>query len=71
MNRLALRPAEVAEAIGIARTRVYELIHSGELPAFRVGNSILVSVDAIKEWMARQEPAAAVALEMYTRVDRA
>ena len=37
MDRLLLRPAEAAEAIGIGRSKVYELLASGDLPSIRVG----------------------------------
>ena len=32
MDRLLLRPAEAAETIGIGRSKVYELLASGDLP---------------------------------------
>lgn len=32
-----MRVPEVAEELGIPRSRAYELIHEGELPAVRVG----------------------------------
>ena len=35
MDRLLLRPAEAAEAIGIGRSKVYELLASGDLPSIR------------------------------------
>jgi len=54
MDRLLLRPAEAAEAIGIGRSKVYELLASGELPSIRVGSSIRVPVDGLREWVARQ-----------------
>ncbi len=37
MDRLLLRPAEAAEAIGIGRSKVYELLASGDLPSIRSG----------------------------------
>ena len=39
MDRLLLRPAEAAEAIGIGRSKVYELLASGDLPSIRIGGS--------------------------------
>jgi excisionase family DNA binding protein len=54
MDRLLLRPIEAAEAIGIGRSKVYELLASGELPAIHIGGSVRVPVDALREWISRQ-----------------
>ncbi len=54
MERLLLRPIEAAEAIGVGRSKVYELLASGELPSIRIGASIRVPVDKLREWIARQ-----------------
>lgn len=51
MDRLLLRPVEAAEIIGIGRSRVYELLASGELPSIRIGTSVRVPVDALKRWI--------------------
>ena len=45
MEKLLLRPVEAAEVIGIGRSKVYELLSSGELPSIRVGASVRVPVD--------------------------
>ena len=60
MDKLLLRPAEAAEAIGVGRSKVYELLASGELPSIRVGSSIRVPVDALREWIAAQRTSAPV-----------
>ena len=54
MDRLLLRPVEAAEAIGIGRSKVYELLASGELPSIRVGSSVRVPVEALRAWIIRQ-----------------
>ena len=36
-NREWMRVTEVAELLGLPRTRTYELIQRGELPAVRIG----------------------------------
>jgi excisionase family DNA binding protein len=41
-GRLAYSPSEVAKAIGIGRTRVYELIERGAIPARKLGAHTLV-----------------------------
>ncbi len=54
VDRLLLRPTEAAEAIGIGRSKVYELLASGELPSIRIGGSVRVPVDALRAWIDRQ-----------------
>jgi excisionase family DNA binding protein len=51
VDRLLLRPAEAAEAIGIGRSKIYELLASGELPSIRIGGSVRVPVDALRVWI--------------------
>ena len=50
-EKLALRPTEAAEAIGVSRSRAYALIAKGELPSVRIGNSVRVPVDALRRWI--------------------
>lgn len=54
MDKLLLRPVEAAEAIGISRTKIYELLARGDLPSVRIGASVRVPVDALRAWIARQ-----------------
>ena len=54
MERLLLRPAEVAELLGVSRSRVYELIASRALPSVRVGLTRRVPVEALRRWIEQQ-----------------
>lgn len=54
MDRLLLRAGEVGEALGLSRSRVYELIAAGAIPSIRVGGCVRVPVDALREWIAAQ-----------------
>ena len=54
MERLLYRPAEVAELLGIGRTRTYDLINAGVIPSIRVGRSRRVPSDTLKAWVAQQ-----------------
>lgn len=49
MEKIAVRPAEAAEALGISRSKVYELIATGEIPSVRIGNSARVPVKALRD----------------------
>ena len=53
-ERLLLRPAEAADAIGVSRTKAYELIAKGEIPSVRLGGVVRVPVAALKQWIDRQ-----------------
>jgi excisionase family DNA binding protein len=54
MEQILLRPIEAAAALGISRSKIYELLSSGGLPSVRVGASVRVPVDALREWIARR-----------------
>ena len=59
MDRLLLRPIEAAEVIGVGRSKVYELLATGELPSIRVGSSIRIPVESLRDWIAQQLAATA------------
>ena len=50
--RLLLRPEEVAQALGIGRTTVFELMRSGELRSVKIGVSRRIPADAVTEYVA-------------------
>lgn len=51
MDKLLLKPEEVAGIIGVGRSRVYELLASHALPTVRIGNSIRVPADGLRAWI--------------------
>ncbi len=54
MDRLLLTPAEVAQALGIGRSKAYEMCASNQLKVVRIGKSIRVPVEALHQWMEEQ-----------------
>ena len=56
-ERMALRVGEAAEALGISRSRVYELIAQGDIPKIKIGKSVRVPVEGLREWVARRQAA--------------
>jgi excisionase family DNA binding protein len=46
-----LTVAEVAAVMRVSKMTVYRLVHSGELPAVRVGRSFRVPEDAVNEYL--------------------
>lgn len=53
-DRLALRPGKVAELLDVSKDTVYELIHSGRLPAIRIGRRFVVPRKALEDWITAQ-----------------
>ena len=54
-QRLLLRIPEVAETLGIGRSKIYEIIASGELPTVRVGRAVRISVTTLQKWVEERE----------------
>lgn len=45
--KLALSPAEAAEALGVSRSTVYRMVSSGQLSVVKVGRRTLVATAAL------------------------
>lgn len=54
-----LNPSQAAQLAGIGRTRVYELMASGDLPSIKLGKRRLIRRQAVLDWLARLEAQAA------------
>lgn len=54
MERMLLRVAEVAEALGIGRSKAYELVADGTIPSVRLGGCVRVPVDSLRAWVSAQ-----------------
>lgn len=48
-----LTPREVMEILNIGQNSVYHLLNSGQLPAFRVGRSWRITLEALEDYMLR------------------
>ena len=51
MEKLLVRPTEAAELLGLGRSKVYALLASGELPMVKIGKSVRVPVDELRQWV--------------------
>lgn len=49
-----LKVPEMAKMLRIARSRAYELIGSGEIPAVKIGRSVRVSRKELDRWLEDQ-----------------
>ena len=56
---LLVRPEDAARALGVGRTKVYELMRSGALRSVRVGDLRRIPVAALDEFVTRLEEEAA------------
>jgi len=54
MDKLLLRPQEAGEALGVSRSKAYELIANRTIPSIRVGGSVRVPANALRDWIERQ-----------------
>jgi excisionase family DNA binding protein len=52
-TRLLLSPERVSERLDMGRTKVYELIATGELESVRIGRSRRVPAEAVESFVAR------------------
>ena len=50
-NKEWLSLADVQHLLGIGRTKAYELVATGELPAVRIGRCIRVNRKELDEWL--------------------
>jgi excisionase family DNA binding protein len=46
-----LRPKEVAQMLGISRSKVFELLGTRELPAVRIGRAVRVPKPQLQAWI--------------------
>ena len=54
-ERLAVSPGEAARLAGVGRTTLYEAIGSGELRSLKIGKRRLITVEALRDWLAAAE----------------
>ena len=50
-DTLLLRVEEVAQLLGLSRSKVYEMTASGELPVVRMGTAVRVPKKALEGWI--------------------
>ena len=53
-ERILLRATELQAALGLSRSKIYELMQSGELPTVRVGRAVRVPRAGLEEWVRRR-----------------
>jgi excisionase family DNA binding protein len=58
VDRLAYSPAEAAQALGISRARLYQLLDDGTIPSLKLGRRRLIRQEALASLLERLEEAA-------------
>lgn len=51
MNRLLLTPTEAAEALGIGRSKLYELMRAGAVESVLIGTARRIPADALEVYV--------------------
>ena len=53
MDKLLLTPTEAAAALGIGRSKVYELLQAGQLQSVHIGTCRRIPADALQALVSR------------------
>jgi excisionase family DNA binding protein len=54
IEKLAVRVTEAADALGVSRSKVYQMVASGELPTVEIGGARRVPVEALRSLVSSQ-----------------
>lgn len=54
VNQMVLSVPEMASSLGISTNTAYDLAHSADFPAFRVGKRLLISKEGLDAWIQSQ-----------------
>ena len=52
---LAVSPNEAARLCSIGRTTLYAALSSGELKSIKIGTRRLITIDALRSWLKKNE----------------
>jgi excisionase family DNA binding protein len=64
MDKLLLTPTEAAHALGIGRSKLYELLHVGALDSVLIGSCRRIPTDALGRYIERLQAASQQADEL-------
>ena len=53
-EKLTLSVTETAEALGVSRPTVYQLLHREDFPSFKVGTRTLINRQRLQSWVDAQ-----------------
>lgn len=52
---IAVSPNEAARLCGIGRTTLYAALSSGDLKSIKIGTRRLITIEALRDWLKRNE----------------
>jgi excisionase family DNA binding protein len=55
VEKLAFGPAEAAQALGISRSRLYELLYEGTIPSIKLGSRRLIRRESLVAYLDQLE----------------
>jgi excisionase family DNA binding protein len=55
MDKLLYRPKEAAQALGIGRATLYDLIHAGKIRSVKDGGMRFITADALRDYIRQLE----------------
>ena len=55
MNLKIYKTNHLIELFGFSKTKMYQILQKGILPTTKVGNEYIISEDALKEWLKRNQ----------------
>lgn len=54
LEPLAISAPEAARLLGVSKPTIYKYMNRSDFPSFKLGNRTLISVDGLREWIAKQ-----------------
>ena len=52
-DRLALSVPEMGKALGISRSKAYQLVNREDFPSVRLGSRVIIPIEGLREWLNR------------------
>ena len=54
MDKLLLKIPEAANRVSLGKTKFYSLVQSGDIRSVRIGRSVRIPADALREWIEKR-----------------
>ena len=51
MDPILLKPSQVAQLLGLGRSKVYDLLSKQEIPSIKIGKAVRVPAEALRAWV--------------------
>ncbi len=55
MNDLLLSPAQAAETLGISRSKLYDLLRTGDIRSLSIGTARCIAISEIREFIEQHQ----------------